>query len=300
MRDTPNGRVIERFYHELWNRFDESLVPELMTEDVRFRGSLGPVRNGREGFTEYMRIVRTAFPDFTNRIDDLVSEGDRSFARLHYSGTHRGEVFGIGATGRHVEYEGAALFRFRDGRIREGWVLGDLQHLLRQLTGRADPPAPAPASSPAPGSVPAPEPGHGEHRITFEPEPVPGDRSIVIDGLRAFNTTRIGDYGRRWIDLFVRDGSGNAVGGLLALTVWNWLYVDTVWLPESLRGRGLGSALLAEAESRAKALGCRASFLDTFDFQALPFYERHGYRVFGVQEDFPPGHRHYYLRKDFR
>lgn len=127
--------LIERFYHQMWNRFDKGLIPVLLTEDIRFRGSLGQCKIGHEQFGEYVDFVRAAFPDFTNRIEEIVSERDRSFARLTFSGTHKGEWFGIVPTGRRVEYSGSALFRFRDGRIAEVWVLGDVYGLLQQLTG---------------------------------------------------------------------------------------------------------------------------------------------------------------------
>jgi steroid delta-isomerase-like uncharacterized protein len=132
-----NVTVVERFYREMWNRFDAGLIPELLTDDVRFRGSLGQSTVGREQFAAYMEFVRQAFPDFTNHVEEVVSEGERSFARLTYRGTHRGEVFGVAATGRRVEYAGAALFRFRGGRIADVWVLGDVYGLLRQLTDPA-------------------------------------------------------------------------------------------------------------------------------------------------------------------
>ena len=45
--------------------------------------------------------------------------------------------------------------------------------------------------------------------------------------------------------------------------------------------------------------GCAGMQVDTFDFQAQPFYERMGFIVFGVQPNFPPGHRCVYLRKQF-
>jgi steroid delta-isomerase-like uncharacterized protein len=135
MTSSGNIDLIERFYHQLWNRFDKRLIPVLLTEDIRFRGSLGPCKVGHEQFGEYVDFIRAAFPDFTNRIEEIVSEGDRSFARLTYRGTHQGPLFGIAPTGRCVEYAGAALFRFRDGRIAEVWVLGDVHELLQQLTG---------------------------------------------------------------------------------------------------------------------------------------------------------------------
>ena len=130
-----NVHLVDRFYGDMWNRFDQSLFPELLAEDLHFRGSLGQEKRGYAEFGEYVDFIQRAFPDFHNHIEDIVSEGDRSFARLRYTGTHRGEVFGIAPTGRRVEYSGAALFSFRGNRIASVWVLGDIYGLLRQLDG---------------------------------------------------------------------------------------------------------------------------------------------------------------------
>ena len=62
-----------------------------------------------------------------------IAEGDRIFARLTYTGTHRGEIFGIAPSGRRIEYSGAAIFTIEGTRISEVWVLGDLYGLLKQL-----------------------------------------------------------------------------------------------------------------------------------------------------------------------
>jgi steroid delta-isomerase-like uncharacterized protein len=129
-----NKSLVGRYYAELWNRWDLSLVDELIGERITFRGSLGVTVQGRDGFRDYMRAVRRAFPDFHNRIEELVAEGDKVVARLTYTGTHQGELFGIGPTGKRVTYEGMALFRIEAGRITEGWVLGDVQGLMRQVS----------------------------------------------------------------------------------------------------------------------------------------------------------------------
>jgi steroid delta-isomerase-like uncharacterized protein len=133
-----NATLVKRFYVEMWNRFDVSLLPDLLTEGVRFRGSLGQHKIGRRQFAEYVEFVQRAFPDFTNQVEEIVTEGEQSFARLTYRGTHQGELFGIAPTNRRVEYAGAALFRFRAGRIAEVWVLGDLHGLMEQLTAPGD------------------------------------------------------------------------------------------------------------------------------------------------------------------
>ena len=54
---------------------------------------------------------------------------------------------------------------------------------------------------------------------------------------------------------------------------------------------------MTAAESRARERGCIGVYLDTFEYQARPFYERLGYELFGTLEGYPPGYRQYYLAK---
>ena len=133
MSVAQNKALVCRYYEEMWNRWDFALADEMIGEGVIFRGSLGVGVQGREGFKEYMRTVRRVFPDFHNHVEELIAENDRIVARLTYTGTHWGELFGINATGRRVSYAGVALFRISEGRIVEGWVLGDVHGLISQL-----------------------------------------------------------------------------------------------------------------------------------------------------------------------
>jgi predicted ester cyclase len=86
-----------------------------------------------------MRRVQSAFPDFRNEIDDMIAERNRVFTRLTYTGTHRGEIFGVAPTERKVSYAGAALYRIENAQVAHGWVLGDLTGLLAQLGARVLP-----------------------------------------------------------------------------------------------------------------------------------------------------------------
>ncbi|MEP6732975.1 MAG: GNAT family N-acetyltransferase [bacterium] len=121
---------------------------------------------------------------------------------------------------------------------------------------------------------------------------------VILEGLRAFNGAQLGrDATPQPISVFVRDKNGAVVGGLIGQMLWNWLYVDKLWLPDSFRSTGVGGDVLAAAEERAIARGCRWAHLQTLGFQALPFYERRGYTVFGVLDGYPPTSKRYYLRK---
>jgi predicted ester cyclase len=95
--EAANEAVIERFYHELWNRWNMTVADEIISDGVRFRGSLGSTLEGRENFKGYVETVRAAFPDWHNRIDEMISCGNRVVTRMTWSGTHRGMLQGVHA-----------------------------------------------------------------------------------------------------------------------------------------------------------------------------------------------------------
>jgi len=136
--EEKNKEIIRRYYNELWNKWNIALANELIVCEISFRGSLAVKVQGLEGFKAYVNMVRTAFPDFHNTIEDLIAEGDKVVARLTYDGTHRGEIFGVAPTGRKIEYSGVAIFRLVDKRIVDGWVLGDTPTLMRQIRESID------------------------------------------------------------------------------------------------------------------------------------------------------------------
>jgi GNAT superfamily N-acetyltransferase len=138
-----------------------------------------------------------------------------------------------------------------------------------------------------------------EFEITEEHDRGTGIDAEVRRGIREADPP---DVGRRdWEPLAValRDGNGSLHGGAYGATMWGWLMLDGIWVSPGLRGRGHGVRLLAAAEAVAKRRGCRGVSLGTFDFQARSFYERQGYYVFGQLSDFPPGHTHFQLAKQF-
>ena len=96
----------------------------------------------------------------------------------------------------------------------------------------------------------------------------------------------------------MRDDEDQIVGGITGTIFWHRLYIDFLWMEESLRGKGYGSNLLMEIESFAREQNCRLIQLDTFSFQAPDFYQKNGYEVVGMVEEFPTKeHKQYYLVK---
>lgn len=129
--------LVGRFYAVLWNEGDLSAAPDILTEDLYFRGSLGAEKHGVEGFCDYMRAVTAALAEFHCEIDALVVEGAAAFAKMRFRGNHIGDFQGFSPTGKLIEYAGAAHFEARGGKLCSIWVLGDLDDLRAQLKANA-------------------------------------------------------------------------------------------------------------------------------------------------------------------
>lgn len=135
------------------------------------------------------------------------------------------------------------------------------------------------------------------HTITLTANPSDEDVKFVQDGLLAYNRQHAPDDGHQRIALFAKTDDARIIGGLLGDTYWGWMYISILWLDETVRGQGLGSQLLASAEAEARNRGCHHVHVDTMSFQALPFYEKYGYEVYGVLDDMPIGYKRYFLKK---
>jgi GNAT superfamily N-acetyltransferase len=116
-------------------------------------------------------------------------------------------------------------------------------------------------------------------------------------GLMQFNERHGRAYDFVPLRLAQLDAASNIYSGLLGATGWGWLSVDVLFVPPALRGSGLGRALMLEAMAVAKARGCSGAMLDTFSFQALGFYQKLGFEVFGTLEHMPPGHQRFWLKR---
>lgn len=96
----------------------------------------------------------------------------------------------------------------------------------------------------------------------------------------------------------IADDEGNIIAGcVLEIDCWRNAELDILWVDESHRRNGLGSALIRKAEKTAREYGCRMMVLGTFDFQARPLYEKHGFSLCGTIKNWPRGHENYTLVK---
>ena len=138
-------------------------------------------------------------------------------------------------------------------------------------------------------------------KLTMTETPEPHVRDGIVGPLIEFNNSHASqpeDY-RPLVIILSDPDTGGILGGLWGGTNFAHLHVDLLFVPETLRGHGLGRQMLFLAEKEATSRGCRGACLDTYSFQARGFYERQGYAVFGILNDYPPGQSRIFLHKVF-
>lgn len=129
-----NKALVERLIDEFWNEGRTATADELVAEShvVIDPATPGEYR-GPEGLKQFAAIYRNAFPDLHFTSLELVGEGDAVAQRWRVTGTHRGDLPGIPATGQPIDVTGITISRIRDGRFTELCVVWDALGLMRQL-----------------------------------------------------------------------------------------------------------------------------------------------------------------------
>ncbi len=148
-----NKRAIRRLYDET-NKGDYDFLDELLAADFTSFGGAGfKDLHGPAEFKELTMTFLTSFPDLWFQVDELIGEGDDILVSGTLSGTHKGDFYGIPATGHKVAWTGCAIFRFRGPQVIARWQEFDALGLMAQIR----PPAPgATAVTPPPTPVARP------------------------------------------------------------------------------------------------------------------------------------------------
>ena len=133
--------------------------------------------------------------------------------------------------------------------------------------------------------------------IVVPETPDRADRDIILARLIECEAATAGPPEIKSLAVLLKDEAQRTIGGLWGTTVFRWLVVEYVLVPEDVRGTGLGTELMRRAEAIARERNCIGIWLDTYSFQARAFYERFGFTVFGAVTDHPPGHQRLFMKK---
>ena len=143
-------------------------------------------------------------------------------------------------------------------------------------------------------------PNASRPNIVLLENPDGDNRKIISDALMVYNEKVAGPSGLLPLVISIQDPeTGEKLGGLLGRTIYGWLVIELVAVPEQYRGQNIGTEIVKQAEAIARARGCKGAWVDTYAFQAPGFYEKLGFERFGEIEGHPPGSSRVYLKKEF-
>lgn len=129
-----NTAVVQRYVGDILNGGDLAGLHELVAIDHRYHDPANPdIAPGADGLARFLAVHRSAFPDATVTIDDLVASGDRVVLRFTERATHAGTALNVEATDRQVTITGTAVFRLAHRQIAETWISWDAAGLAKQL-----------------------------------------------------------------------------------------------------------------------------------------------------------------------
>jgi predicted ester cyclase len=126
-------RYVEAGQHSDLAVWDEVCDPDMVLSVAGFPSAL----RGLSAVKQFNTMLRIAFPDFHQSIEDIVADTQSVTVRWIGRGTHSGVLLSpvgiVTPTGRAITLEGTSTFRLRDGRIVEERLQIDVAGLLREL-----------------------------------------------------------------------------------------------------------------------------------------------------------------------
>jgi steroid delta-isomerase-like uncharacterized protein len=131
----PDGTgLIKRFYTEVLGGGNLALIDELVSDDFVDHDPMAGQSPSKDGVSFFVNTMRKAFPDLKATVmEPALVDGNMEARYVVLTGTHQGELMGVAATGRRVEFSGIDIIRIDDGKVVEHWGATDTMALMQQI-----------------------------------------------------------------------------------------------------------------------------------------------------------------------
>lgn len=133
MAAQDNKAVARRFWEEVWNKGNLNAITDIVADDVVVHVRDEEDLHGFDGVRDWVNTYRSAIPDLRFTIEEPIAEGDKVATSWTGTGTHKGNLMGIPATGKAATVSGINIFRIVGGKITEVKSSWDALGMLQQL-----------------------------------------------------------------------------------------------------------------------------------------------------------------------
>lgn len=106
------------------------------------------------------------------------------------------------------------------------------------------------------------------------------DYKVLVNGLLTYHANQGHPRRSEVLHIFLKDKDKKVFGGIIVTILWNGMEINSLWVDESLRGKGWGKKLMEAAEKEGKIRACTIAYTNTFTWQAPNFYKKLGYKPF--------------------
>ena len=128
-------------YNEVMSQGNLDALDEIIHDDfVEHEEFPGGGPSDKTAPAEFVKMFRSAFPDLSASIEDMVEEGNKLVVRSRMSGTHKGDFMGMPPTNNKFDVQAIDIVEFRDGKVIAHWGTTDGAAMMEQL-GMMEPPA---------------------------------------------------------------------------------------------------------------------------------------------------------------
>ncbi len=130
-----NAETVRVWYEDGWNhQRNLELIDRVFSPEWSDGNPLRPDQtSGLDGIKELVKFYYDAFPDAHFTITHLFADETHAVVRYEVDATHKGDAFGIPATGKKFTSTGLVLYEMKDGKIYRSWQELDLIGILNQL-----------------------------------------------------------------------------------------------------------------------------------------------------------------------
>ena len=128
-----NLTLVRNMEEDLFNHRDPAAVDRYVSPAYTLRTAGEGAASGRDAVRGYIAAYLGGFPDLHINIDQLLAVGDKVVGVFTFTGTHKGDLFGIAPSGKKISVRQIAIYRVEDGQVVDEWEISDQLGLMQQI-----------------------------------------------------------------------------------------------------------------------------------------------------------------------
>ena len=127
-----NVKTVRDLTERVFNQHDADRIGEFFAKNGKWHGGVLGTVEGTESMAGLFRGVFSAIPDLHVAEQEVIAQGDTVVVRVVVQGTHKGNLLGIPATGKHLRWHDVDLYRLANGKVTDDWAGDDWLAIMVQ------------------------------------------------------------------------------------------------------------------------------------------------------------------------